>query len=70
MLNMNATDQAKLCKAGYIILRRMDYPSPHIKIKSKANPHSWKRCGDYYPSKAERDRSMKRLLESNDIIED
>lgn len=67
---MNATDQAKLCEAGYIILRRMDYPSPHIKIKSKSNPHSWKRSGDYYPSKAERDRSMKRLLERNDIIED
>lgn len=67
---MNATDQAKLCKAGYTILRRMDYPSPCIKFKSEANPHNWKKYGDYYPSKAERDRSMKRLLQSNDIIED
>ena len=48
----------------------MDYPSPCIKFKSEANPHSWKRYGDYYPSKAERDRSMKCLLQSNDIIED
>jgi hypothetical protein len=27
---MNAKDQRKLCKAGYTILRRHDYPQPHI----------------------------------------
>ena len=67
---MNATDQAKLCKAGYTILRRMDYPSPCRKFKSEANPHSWKRYVDYYPSNAERYRSRNRLLQINDIIED
>ncbi|WP_303019597.1 hypothetical protein [Parabacteroides goldsteinii] len=67
---MNAKDQKKLCEAGYLILRRSDYPQPHIKFKSDANPDSWRRYGDNYPSKAERDRSMNRLLKDNKIIED
>ncbi len=67
---MNAKDQKKLCEAGYLILRRSDYPQPHIKFKSDANSDSWRRYGDNYPSKAERDRSMKRLLKDNKIIED
>ena len=66
---MNAKDQRKLCKAGYTILRRHDYPQPHITFKSDINPDSWKRYGDNYPSKAERDRAMKRLL-TDDKIED
>lgn len=67
---MNAKDQKKLCEAGYLILRRSDYPQPHIKFKIDANPDSWRRYGDNYPSKAERDRSMNRLLKDNKIIED
>nr|DAR70806.1 MAG TPA: hypothetical protein [Caudoviricetes sp.] len=67
---MNATDQAKLCKAGYVILRRMDYPQPHIKFKSDVNLYNWKKYGDNYPSKAERDRSMKRLLQDEKTVED
>ena len=47
---MNAKDQRKLCKAGYTILRRHDYPQPHITFKSDINPDSWKRYGDNYPS--------------------
>ena len=35
---MNAKDQRKLCKAGYTILRRHDYPQPHITFKSDINP--------------------------------
>lgn len=58
---MNAKDQKKLCKAGYFILRRSDYPQPHIKFKSN---------GDNYPSKAERDRSMNLFLKADNIIED
>ena len=60
---MNAKDQRKLCKAGYTILRRHDYPQPHITFKSDINP-------DSYPSKAERDRAMKRLLTDDKIVED
>lgn len=67
---MNAKDQRKLCKAGYFILRRSDYPQPHIKFKSKANPDSWRKYGDNYLSKAERDRSMKLLLKDDKVIED
>ena len=39
---MDENDQEKLCKDDYVILRRMDTPSPHIKYKSKSNPRSWK----------------------------
>lgn len=67
---MNAKDQVKLCKAGYFILRRSDYPQPHIKFKSDANPDSWKRYKDNYATKAARDRSMTRLLKDDKIIED
>lgn len=42
---MNAKDQRKLCKAGYTILRRHDYPQPHITFKSDINPDSWKGMG-------------------------
>lgn len=47
-----------------------DYPQPHITFKSDINPDSWKRYGDNYPSKAERDRAMKRLLTDDKIVED
>lgn len=67
---MNARDQMKLCKAGYTILRRSDYPAPHIKFKSEVNPDSWRKYGNNYPTKAERDRSMKHLLTDEKIIED
>ena len=39
-------------------------------FKSDINPDSWKRYGDNYPSKAERDRAMKRLLTDDKIVED
>lgn len=48
---MNAKDQRKLCKAGYTILRRHDYPQPHITFKSDINPDSWKRYGDNFLQK-------------------
>lgn len=67
---MNAKDQKKLCKAGYFILRRSDYPQPHIKFKSEANPDSWRKYKDYYLSKAERNRDMNLLLKDNKVIED
>lgn len=48
---MNANDQEKLCKNGYVILRRMDTPLPHIKYKSKSNPRSWKKYDGNYQTK-------------------
>lgn len=67
---MNANDQEKLCKDGYVILRRMDTPRPHIKYKSKSNPRSWKKFDDDYVSKAYRDRMMTELLKNEKYIED
>lgn len=67
---MNAKDQKKLCKAGYVILRRGDHPQPHIKFKSDVNPDSWKKYGVNYPSKARRDMSMNLLLKDDKVIED
>ena len=66
---MNQTDQAKLCKAGYVIIRKDDTLIPSIKCKDASHPYSWKRYGGTYPSKAERDRAMKRLLLSDKIVE-
>jgi hypothetical protein len=66
---MNANDQEKLCKNGYVILRRMDTPLPHIKYKSKSNPRSWKKYDDYV-SKAHRDKVMRELLQKDNYIED
>ncbi len=45
-------------------------PSRIFTFKSDINPDSWKRYGDNYPSKAERDRAMKRLLTDDKIVED
>lgn len=68
---MNATDQKKLCLAGYTILRPGNHPKPHIKFKSVANPDHWKKYGDGdYPSKALRDMNMNILLKDDKIIQD
>lgn len=69
-IKMNAKDQAKLAKAGYVIIRRQDAPEPHIKYKSSNNPDSWKKLPEKFKSKAERDRHANRLLEQTLIIED
>lgn len=45
-------------------------PSRISLLKDDINPDSWKRYGDNYPSKAERDRAMKRLLTDDKIVED
>ena len=65
---MNARDQRKLCKAGWIIYRKEDSSKPIIKFKSKNN-QDWKKFEEY-PSKAARDRSLAMLLEANNAVED
>lgn len=67
---MNANDQEKLCKNGYVILRRMDTPFPHIKYKSKSNPRLWKKYDGNYQTKDYRDRMMTELLKNENYIED
>lgn len=72
---MNAKDQGKLCEAGYQIFRRCEWTMndqserPCIKYKSKLNPDSWKKYGEY-KSKAERDRKMTELMKDSKNIED
>lgn len=67
---MNANDQEKLCKNGYVILRRIDTQFPHIKYKSKSNPKSWKKYDGDYSSKSYRDKIMRELLQNDNYIED
>ncbi len=67
---MNATDQTKLCKAGYTILRRYNYPEVGLKFKSDVNPHHWRNFTEKFQSKAARDRFAKTLLMDKKIIED
>jgi hypothetical protein len=67
---MNATDQTKLCNAGYTIIRRFDSPRIGLKYKSKHNPDAWRNYKDEFPSKAARDRSANTLLKEKKIIED
>jgi hypothetical protein len=67
---MNATDQTKLCEAGYTIIRRFDSPKIGLKQKSKDNPSAWRNYKDEFPSKAARDRFAATLLKDNKTIED
>lgn len=58
---MHSTDQKKLQKAGFTILRASDYPSPRInKLSSK---QSWV-CDQQFDTKAARDREVKRILDN------
>jgi hypothetical protein len=65
---MNATDQRKLVRAGYILVRPDDHPSPRIKVKDKQSLE-W-RTMKKFETKAARDREMKRLSELDIVIQD
>lgn len=65
---MNLNDQNKVKAAGFIIVRKDDYPMPKIKVSTKNNG-GWKTYGTY-ETKAARDKAFKALLESNNIISD
>lgn len=67
---MNANDQEKICKAGFVIIRSDDTSKPSIKCKKKDHPRSWKTLSNNFKSKKERDQHMKDLLELDDYIED
>lgn len=66
-MNMTANDQNKLMKAGFMIIRKDDYPSPRIKVCTGSNG-GWE-THNTYPSKAERDRVFKQMLQDDKIIE-
>jgi hypothetical protein len=65
---MNTTDQQKVIRAGFILIRPDDQPSPRIKVKDERG-HEW-RTMEKFETKAARDRKLHRLLESEIIIQD
>lgn len=65
---MNTTDQQKIIKAGFILVRPDDQPSPRIKVKDKQS-YEW-RTMKKFDTKAARDRELKKLLELDLVIQD
>ncbi|KAA6315748.1 hypothetical protein EZS27_033841 [termite gut metagenome] len=65
---MNARDQQKVIRAGFILIRPDDLPSPRIKVKD-GKSCEW-RTMTKFETKAARDREMKRLLELELIVQD
>ena len=66
---MNQTDQHKVMKAGFTIIRRSNEPSPRIKQKTLENPWTWVTLNKF-DTKAARDRAADELLKSDNFIED
>lgn len=64
---MSIDDQNKLKKAGFVIIRKDDYPSPRIKMSTVSNG-GWK-THNTYSTKAERDRAYKSMLQDDKIVE-
>ena len=67
---MNANDQEKVCKSGFVIIRADDTRGPIIKFKNQYNPRNWNTLRKDFKSKNQRDQCMKELLELDDYIED
>jgi len=65
---MDVNSQNKVERAGFIIIRKDDNPSPRIKIRSNENG-GWKTYKKY-GTKAERDRAFTLLLKDEKIISD
>ncbi len=63
---MDRKDQNKLLEADFSIIRKGDYPTPHIKARTIRD---WKTIGKY-KTKAERDRAFAGLLKDNNTISD
>lgn len=63
---MDRKDQNKVLEAGFSIIRKGDYPIPHIKARTVRD---WKTIGKY-KTKAERDRVFVELLKDNKTIND
>lgn len=65
---MDQKSQMKVMKAGFIILRKDDQPSPRIKQKTEFE-NSW-RTHSKYATKAARDREFEKLLKDDATIQD
>jgi hypothetical protein len=69
---MNATDQQKLVKAGFTIIRKEDFNmngQMRIKVKGSGS-HEWKTLEKGFATKAALERRMKQLLEDPMTVED
>lgn len=62
---MDANDQEKVCKSGFVIIRADD-----TNCKKAEHPRSWKILRDDFRSKYQRDLYMRDLLLLDDYIED
>ena len=65
---MDRKSQDKVLKAGFIIIRKDDYPTPRIKARHVAGTDY--RTFEKYDTKAERDRAFARLLTDDKVISD
>lgn len=65
---MDRKSQNKVLKAGFIIIRKDDYPQPRIKARYTDNTDF--RTYEKYATKAERDRAFVRLLTDDKVISD
>lgn len=65
---MNLRDQNKVIKAGFILVRSDDQPTPRIKIKD-GKSSEWRSLKSF-PTKAARDRELNQLLELDTVIMD
>lgn len=66
---MNLRDQKKLFKAGFVLVRPDDQPSPRIKIKD-GKSSEWRTLNKPFPTKADRDRELNQLLTLDTVIQD
>lgn len=65
---MDLNSQNKVMRAGFMLIRKDDQPSPRIKHK-QFGFSEW-RTFEKFKTKAERDRRYKELLYNSGIIED
>ncbi len=67
---MTQTDQIKLCKAGFMIIRTRDIPESgdHRIMYKEKSITEWRTYEKDFKSKAARDRRVKELLEDPKII--
>ena len=65
---MDRKSQDKVLKAGFMIIRKDDYPQPRIKVRgTKGSDY---RTYAKFKTKAERDREFDRLLQDEKTISD
>jgi hypothetical protein len=67
---MSTADQQKVIKAGFILVRPDNMPSPRIKVKDgHGQSFEWRTLAKF-DTRAARDRELKKILESNTVIQD